>query len=91
MDLFHYLLFWICVIGLCLGSFFNVVILRSLNNESISQKYRNFNHRHKNSPELFIWCVYAGYHAKMNLQILINSNIAEFNSENKNIYKNMNF
>ncbi len=35
MDLFHYLLFWICVIGLCLGSFFNVVILRSLNNESI--------------------------------------------------------
>lgn len=35
MDIFHYLLFWICVIGLCLGSFFNVVILRSLSNESI--------------------------------------------------------
>lgn len=35
MDMFHYLLFWICIIGLCLGSFFNVVILRSLSNESI--------------------------------------------------------
>ena len=35
MDLFHYILFWVCVIGLCLGSFFNVVILRSLSNESI--------------------------------------------------------
>ena len=35
MDFFHYILFWICIIGLCLGSFFNVVILRSLSNESI--------------------------------------------------------
>lgn len=37
MDLINsnYILFWICIIGLCLGSFFNVVILRSLNNESI--------------------------------------------------------
>lgn len=35
MDLFYYSLFWICVVGLCLGSFFNVVILRSLSNESI--------------------------------------------------------
>lgn len=31
----NYILFWICIIGLCLGSFFNVVILRSLNGESI--------------------------------------------------------
>lgn len=30
-----YILFWICVIGLCLGSFYNVVILRSLSGESI--------------------------------------------------------
>lgn len=30
-----YLAFWIGVIGLCLGSFFNVVILRSLSDESI--------------------------------------------------------
>jgi leader peptidase (prepilin peptidase)/N-methyltransferase len=30
-----YLLFWICVVGICLGSFYNVVILRSLSNESI--------------------------------------------------------
>ena len=35
MDLYHYILFWICIIGLCLGSFYNVVILRSLSNESI--------------------------------------------------------
>lgn len=35
MDLFHYVLFWVCIIGLCLGSFYNVVILRSLSNESI--------------------------------------------------------
>jgi len=35
MDLNLYLLFWICLIGLCLGSFYNVVILRSLSNESI--------------------------------------------------------
>ena len=31
----EYVLFWICIVGLCLGSFFNVVILRSLSNESI--------------------------------------------------------
>ena len=31
----NYILFWICIIGLCLGSFYNVVILRSLSNESI--------------------------------------------------------
>ncbi len=35
IDRFHYFLFWICIIGLCFGSFFNVVILRSLSNESI--------------------------------------------------------
>ena len=35
MDLFHYILLWLCIIGLCFGSFFNVVILRSLSNESI--------------------------------------------------------
>ena len=35
MDMFNYILFWICIIGLCLGSFYNVVILRSLSNESI--------------------------------------------------------
>lgn len=31
----NFVLFWICIIGLCLGSFYNVVILRSLSNESI--------------------------------------------------------
>ena len=31
----NYLLFWISIIGLCLGSFYNVVILRSLADESI--------------------------------------------------------
>lgn len=31
----NYILFWVSVIGLCLGSFYNVVILRTLNNESI--------------------------------------------------------
>ena len=31
----NYLIPWICIIGLCLGSFYNVVILRSLTNESI--------------------------------------------------------
>lgn len=31
-----YILFWTCIIGLCLGSFFNVVILRSLSNENIA-------------------------------------------------------
>ena len=35
IDTYHYFLFWICIIGLCLGSFFNVVILRTLSNESI--------------------------------------------------------
>lgn len=35
IDNFYYLLFWICILGLCLGSFFNVVILRSLSGESI--------------------------------------------------------
>ena len=52
MDLYHYLLFWICIIGLCLGSFFNVVILRSLNNESIifpASKCPKCNH------ELYFW------------------------------------
>ena len=34
-DLNNYLLFWVAIFGLCLGSFFNVVILRSLTNESI--------------------------------------------------------
>ena len=31
----YYILFLVCVTGLCLGSFFNVVILRSLSGESI--------------------------------------------------------
>lgn len=31
----NYLLFWTCIVGLCLGSFYNVVILRTLSNESI--------------------------------------------------------
>ena len=31
----YYYLFWICIFGLCLGSFYNVVILRSLSEESI--------------------------------------------------------
>jgi len=35
MDLNTYLLIWVCVFGLCLGSFYNVVILRSLSGESI--------------------------------------------------------
>ena len=30
-----YILVFICIVGLCLGSFFNVVILRSLSGESI--------------------------------------------------------
>lgn len=34
-EYFNYILFWVCICGLCLGSFYNVVILRSLNNESI--------------------------------------------------------
>ena len=35
MDLKYYFLFWVCIFGLCFGSFFNVVILRSLSGESI--------------------------------------------------------
>ena len=35
MDLNTYLFIWICVFGLCFGSFYNVVILRSLSGESI--------------------------------------------------------
>lgn len=35
IDMYYYILFWICIIGLCFGSFFNVVILRTLSNESI--------------------------------------------------------
>ena len=36
MDLMgYYSLFWVCIIGLCLGSFYNVVILRTLSDESI--------------------------------------------------------
>ncbi len=35
MDWHYYILFWVCIAGLCLGSFYNVVILRSLSNESI--------------------------------------------------------
>ena len=31
----YYILFWVCILGLCLGSFYNVVILRSLSEESI--------------------------------------------------------
>lgn len=34
-SLFCYILIWVCILGLCLGSFYNVVILRSLTNESI--------------------------------------------------------
>ena len=34
-SLQNYLLLWVCVFGLCFGSFFNVVILRSLSGESI--------------------------------------------------------
>lgn len=34
-SLMNYLLFWVCVVGLCLGSFYNVVILRSLTGESL--------------------------------------------------------
>lgn len=35
MDIFYILLIFVCLFGLCMGSFFNVVILRSLSNESI--------------------------------------------------------
>lgn len=34
-TLSYYILFWISIIGLCFGSFFNVVILRSLSGESL--------------------------------------------------------
>ena len=34
-GIFYYILFWITIVGLCFGSFFNVVILRSLTGESI--------------------------------------------------------
>ncbi len=36
LTLNTYILFWVCIIGLCLGSFYNVVILRSLSGESIA-------------------------------------------------------
>ena len=35
MSLDLYIIFWIGILGLCLGSFYNVVILRSLSGESI--------------------------------------------------------
>ena len=35
MEVNIYILFWVCIFGLCLGSFYNVVILRTLSNESI--------------------------------------------------------
>ena len=35
LNLNSYILFWVCIIGLCMGSFFNVVILRSISEESI--------------------------------------------------------
>ena len=35
MDYNYYILFWVCIFGLCLGSFYNVVIIRSLKDESI--------------------------------------------------------
>ena len=31
----NYILIWVGIFGLCFGSFFNVVILRSLSDESI--------------------------------------------------------
>ena len=34
-ELFNYIFIWVCIVGLCMGSFFNVVILRSLADESI--------------------------------------------------------
>lgn len=48
MDLNTYIMFWVCVLGLCLGSFYNVVILRSLSGESIifpPSKCPNCNHK----------------------------------------------
>ena len=35
INTYYYIFFWVCIIGLCMGSFFNVVILRSLAEESI--------------------------------------------------------
>ena len=35
MDLYTFVMIWVCVCGLCMGSFYNVVILRSLSGESI--------------------------------------------------------
>lgn len=35
MDLDTYIMIWVCLVGLCMGSFYNVVILRSLAGESI--------------------------------------------------------
>ena len=35
VDTYSYIFFWVCILGLCMGSFFNVVILRSLAEESI--------------------------------------------------------
>ena len=35
IDYFHFLLFWIFIVGICIGSFLNVVILRGLSGESI--------------------------------------------------------
>ena len=35
MDLNTFLMIWVCIFGLCLGSFYNVVILRFLSGESI--------------------------------------------------------
>lgn len=46
----NYILLWVCVFGLCLGSFYNVVILRSLSGESIvfpSSKCPNCNNKLK--------------------------------------------
>lgn len=34
-EINNFILFWVCIVGLCMGSFFNVVILRSLSGESI--------------------------------------------------------
>ncbi len=35
MDINTYIMIWVCILGLCMGSFYNVVILRSLSGESI--------------------------------------------------------
>lgn len=52
MDLNTYFFIWICVFGLCFGSFYNVVIIRSLSGESIvfpASKCPKCNHK------LYIW------------------------------------